>query len=73
MLEQHSRTRILTGFEKPTLFPCYVAPEKRAGISNAARNRVLESYSNIFFPLGKDHLMKSFIRLMKEGQPSSKC
>ena len=51
MLEQHSRTRILTVFEKPAFLPCYVAPEKKAGISNAVRNRVLESYSNISFPL----------------------
>ena len=26
--------------------------EKRAGFSNPVNNRVLESYSNIFFPLG---------------------
>ena len=30
---------------------CYVAGKKMAGFSNPVKNRVLESYSNIFFPL----------------------
>ena len=51
-IEQLSRTRFFTGFEKPALFSLgYVAAEKSAGISNPVKNRVLESFSNIFFTL----------------------
>ena len=51
ILEQLSRTRFFTELENPALFPCYVAAEKRAGIPNHVKNRVLESFSNFFSPL----------------------
>ena len=38
----------------PPFFPCHVAEEKRAGISNHVKNRVLESCSIIFFTLLTD-------------------
>ena len=44
ILEQFSRTRFLRDLK---------LPEKRAGFSNPIKNRVLESCSNIFFPLVK--------------------
>ena len=31
--------------------PCYVAPEKRARISNPVKDRVLESCSNVYFTI----------------------
>ena len=42
---------------------CYVAAEKRARISNPVKNCVLESYSKIFFTLGKVFLDSIFERL----------
>ena len=51
ILEQLSRTPFFTGFEITALFHCYIAWKKRAGFSNPVKNRVLESCSNIFFPL----------------------
>ena len=65
ILEEISSTHIFTGFENAAFFPWYVAPEKRAGISNFVKNRVLKSSSNIFFTLVKLWLTKrrSFIPL----------
>ena len=52
VLEQLLRTRLFTEFEIPgPLFRCYIAGGKRAGFSNPVKNRVLESFSNIFSPL----------------------
>ena len=47
ILEQLSRTRFFTGFEIRAL----LAGKKRARISDPGKNRVLESFSNIFFTL----------------------
>ena len=48
-----SRTRFFTGFEVPALFSSLLSREsnKRARTSKSVKNRVLESYSNIFFTL----------------------
>ena len=51
ILEQLSRTRFLTLFEVPVFSLHLRSREKRAGFSNHVKNRVLESCSNIFFPL----------------------
>ena len=49
ILEQLSRTRFLRDLKFPLFFLCYVAAEKRVGISNPVKNIVFESCSNIFF------------------------
>ena len=51
ILEQLSRTRFLRDLKFPLFFLCYVAAEKRVGISNPVKNIVFESCSNIFFTL----------------------
>ena len=51
ILEQFSRKRFYTRLENRGFFPCSVASIKRAGISNPVKNRVLETWSNNFFPL----------------------
>ena len=48
-IEEHAYLRDL---KIPPFFPCYVAEEKKARISNPVKNRVLESCSYIFFTLG---------------------
>ena len=54
ILGQPLRARFLRDLKFPPFSPLhsYVARKKRAGLSNHVKNRVLESWSNIFFPLG---------------------
>ena len=47
--EQLSRTLFFTGFEIPALFSAAKLQGKKGGIFKFRKNRVLESFSNIFF------------------------
>ena len=54
ILEQLSRTRFLTEFEFRALFFGAMCRQKSARNSKHVRNRVLETYSNNFFPLAEN-------------------
>ena len=51
ILEQLSRPRFFPGFEISRAFSTCLARRKAREISKPGKNQVLESYSNIFFPL----------------------
>ena len=50
ILVQLSKTQFLRDLKLPPFSPVLSRRRKRAGFSNSVKNRVLDTYSNIFFP-----------------------
>ena len=61
ILEQLSRTRLLTVFENPAFFPLLRSRGEKARDSNSVKNRVLERCSNIFFTLEESYVRTDFV------------
>ena len=64
ILEWLSRTRFLRDLKFPPISLLLRCREKRAGVSNHVKNRVLEKFSKIFFPLNiRNHFSHHLIKI----------